>query len=318
MTAAPEARLRALSRTPRSAGARAHARRSVLHRLVLALFIGVPLAALAAAMPVAWGWGISWPDTNIAVAMYAVSGHGITVGFHRYFTHRSFKARRPLRIALAIAGSLALQGPVIRWVADHRKHHRFSDRDGDPHSPWRYGQSVRGLARGMAHAHIGWIVDNVHASQPQYAPDLLADRDTVRVARLYPAWVAVSVLLPPLAGGLLAMSWWGALTAFFWATIVRVGLFYHVTWSINSICHVAGRQPFRSRDHAGNVWWLSVLSMGESWHNMHHADPTCARHGALRGQVDSSARVIQALQKLGWAWDVRWPAPSRMAERRSG
>jgi stearoyl-CoA desaturase (delta-9 desaturase) len=293
-------------------------RHRLLHRSVLALFIGIPLAAMLSAVPLAWGWGLSWRDVVITTVMYAVSGHGITVGFHRYFTHRSFKASRPLRIALAVAGSLAVQGEVIRWVADHRQHHRFSDRDGDPHSPWRYGQSLRGLAKGMVYAHVGWIVAAGHAPRRDYAPDLLADPDITAVSALYPAWAAVSVFLPPLAGGLWSMSWLGAVTAFFWATLVRIGLFHHVTWSINSICHVAGQRPLRSRDRSGNVWWLAVLSMGESWHNVHHADPTCARHGALRGQVDSSARVIQALAALGWAWDVRWPDARRLAARRVG
>jgi stearoyl-CoA desaturase (Delta-9 desaturase) len=312
MARIPDASLPALVRPGAAA-----AQHDLLHRIVLALFIGIPLAALVAAVPVAWGWGLSWTDAGIAAVMYLISGHGITVGYHRLFTHRSFHATAPLRFALAIAGSMTLQGRVTRWVADHRKHHRFSDRPGDPHSPWRYGKSVRGLARGMLYAHIGWIVDSVHADQQEYAPDLLADSGLVLADRLYPAWAAASVLLPPLAGGLLTMSWLGAVTAFFWATIVRIGLFQHVTWSINSVCHVAGRKPFRSRDHAGNVWWLCLLSNGESWHNMHHADPTCARHGALRGQVDSSARLIRALEKAGWAWDVRWPDAARLAARRS-
>jgi stearoyl-CoA desaturase (Delta-9 desaturase) len=291
-------------------------RHGLLHRVVLVVFIGIPLAGLAAAVPVAWGRGLSWPDASIAVVMYLISGHGITVGYHRLFTHRSFRAATGVRVALAIAGSMALQGRVTRWVADHRQHHRFSDRPGDPHSPWRYGTSVCGLARGMVYAHVGWIIDSVHADERRYAPDLLDDPAVARACRLYPAWVASSLLLPPLAGGLLTMSWTGALTAFFWATIVRIGLFHHVTWSINSICHVAGSKPFQTRDRAGNVWWLSLLSNGESWHNVHHADPTCARHGALPGQVDSSARVIQVLEKLGWAWDVRWPEADRLAERR--
>jgi YhgE/Pip-like protein len=196
-------------------------RQDLPHRVMLALFIGIPLAALLAAVPVAWGWGLSWPDACIGVAMYLISSHGITIGYHRLFTHRSFRAAPGLRIALAIAGSMALQGRVTRWVADHRKHHQFSDRPGDPHSPWRYGKSVAGLARGMLYAHVGWIIDSVHADQRRYAPDLLADPGIARVCLLYPAWVAGLVLLPPLAGGLLAMSWQGAVTAFFWATIVR-------------------------------------------------------------------------------------------------
>jgi stearoyl-CoA desaturase (Delta-9 desaturase) len=218
---------------------------------------------------------------------------------------------------MAIAGSLAIEGPVIRWVADHRKHHKFSDRDGDPHSPWRYGETVPALIKGLFYAHMGWMFDVEQTPQRQYAPDLMKDKAIVRVSRTFALWVAISLLLPPLVGGLWSMSWVGALSAFFWASLVRVGLLHHVTWSINSICHAVGERPFKSRDRSGNVWWLAVLSMGESWHNLHHADPTCARHGVLRGQVDSSARVIQFCEKMGWAYDVRWPSPERIAAKRA-
>src|SRR3990170_1328420 len=278
-------------------------------QVALALFIVVPFLAIAAAVPVAWGGWLGWTDVVIAVLMYAISGHGVTVGFHRYFTHKSFKPNRPLKIALAVAGSLAIQGPVIRWVADHRKHHKFSDRDGDPHSPWRYGETIPALAKGLLHAHMMWLFDPEQTPQRKYAPDLLKDRDIVRVSRAFPLLVLVSLLLPAVLGGLLTWSWAGALTAFFWGSLVRVGLLHHVTWSINSICHAVGERPFKSRDKSGNVWWLAFLSMGESWHNLHHADPTCARHGVLRGQIDITARVIWAFEKLGWVRDVKWPDP---------
>jgi stearoyl-CoA desaturase (Delta-9 desaturase) len=285
--------------------------------VVLAIFIAVPFLALVAAVPIAWGWGLGWRDVAIAVVMYVVSGHGITVGFHRYFTHGSFRANRALKIALAVAGSLAIEGPVVRWVADHRRHHAFSDREGDPHSPWRYGETVPALAKGLLFAHMGWMFDVEQTNPRRYAPDLLKDRDIVRVSGLFPALVAVSLLLPALLGGLLSWSWQGAVTAFFWASLVRVGLLHHVTWSINSICHALGQRPFNSRDKSGNVWWLALLSMGESWHNLHHADPTCARHGVLRGQIDSSARTIWIFEKLGWATDVRWPRADRLAAKRA-
>ncbi|HEV7148824.1 MAG TPA: fatty acid desaturase [Pedococcus sp.] len=285
-------------------------------QIALGLFIGVPFLALLAAVPVAWGWGLGWHDVVIAVVMYAVAGHGITVGFHRHFTHGSFKASRGLKIALAVAGSLAIEGPVVRWVADHRRHHAFSDRDGDPHSPWRYGESVPALVKGLWWAHTGWLFDVEQTPRSKYAPDLIADPDIQRVDRAFPWLVALSMLLPPLVGGLWSMSWEGALTAFFWGSLVRVALLHHVTWSINSICHAMGERPFKSRDRSGNVWWLAVLSMGESWHNLHHADPTCARHGVEPGQVDSSARVIWAFEKLGWARDVRWPTAKRLDARR--
>ncbi len=286
-------------------------------QVALGLFIVVPFLAVLAAVPFAWGWGLHWRDAVLALAFYAVSGHGITVGFHRYFTHGSFKAKRPLRVALAVAGSLAIEGSVIRWVADHRRHHAFSDRDGDPHSPWRYGDSVKGLTKGLWHAHIGWLFDVEQTNQERFAPDLLADRDIVRVDRLFPRLVAVSLLAPALLGGLWGWSWQAGIEAFFWASLVRVALLHHTTWSINSICHTWGEQPFNSRDRSVNVWWLAILSMGESWHNLHHADPTSARHGALKGQLDSSARIIWGFEKLGWAYDVRWPTPERLAAKRA-
>ena len=248
--------------------------------------------------------------------MYAISGHGITVGFHRYFTHGSFKAKRRCASRSPIAGTLAIEGPVIRWVADHRKHHAFSDNDGDPHSPWRYGDDPRSLIKGLYYAHIGWLFDVEQARPDRYAPDLVADKDIVLISRLFLWLTAVSLLIPPLVGGLWGWSWHGALTAFFWASLVRVALLHHVTWSINSICHAIGTTPFNTRDRSGNVWWLAILSMGESWHNLHHADPTAARHGVLPGQLDSTARIIRWFEQLGWASNVRWPSKERIAAKR--
>ena len=291
-------------------------RQSTQERVILGAFIALPFLAILAAIPIAWGGWLGWRDVVIAVLMYLISGHGITVGFHRLFTHRSFKANRGLKNGLAVAGSLAIEGPVIRWVADHRKHHKYSDRDGDPHSPWRYGETVPALVKGMFYAHMGWMFDIEQTNQRQYAPDLIKDPDIRAVSRAFPWLVAVSLLLPAVLGGLLSWSWQGALTGFFWGTLVRVGLLHHVTWSINSICHAVGERPFASRDKSGNVWWLAFLSMGESWHNLHHADPTCARHGVLKGQIDSSARLIWLFEKLGWARDVRWPSAERVQSRR--
>jgi stearoyl-CoA desaturase (Delta-9 desaturase) len=287
-------------------------------QVALGLFIVVPFLAIAAAVPVAWGGWLGWTDVVIAVLMYALTGHGVTVGFHRFFTHKSFKPNRPLKVALAVAGSMAIQGPVVRWVADHRKHHKFSDRDGDPHSPWRYGQTIPALAKGFMYAHMMWLFDPEQTPQRKYAPDLLKDRDIVRVSRAFPWLVLGSLFLPAVLGGLITWSWAGALTAFFWGSLVRIGLLHHITWSINSICHTVGQRPFKSRDKSGNVWWLAIPSMGESWHNLHHADPTCARHGVLPGQLDSSARLIWLFEKLGWVHSVRWPVPERIDAKRTG
>src|SRR5690606_22017155 len=271
-------------------------------------------------VPIAWGGWLSWTDVGLAVFFYVVSGLGITMGFHRYLTHGSFKARRPVRIALAVAGSLAIQGDVNQWVADHRRHHAFSDVEGDPHSPWRYGASVRGLLKGLVYAHVGWLFHREPSNRARSAPDLEADRAIRRVSPLFPLRVAVSMFCPALLGGLIAWSWQGALSAFFWAGLVRVGLLRHVTWSINSICHVLGERPFavRDGDKAANFWPLAILSFGESWHNLHHSDPTCARHGALRGQIDITARAIWLLEKLGWVYDVRWPRPERLQAKLVG
>jgi stearoyl-CoA desaturase (delta-9 desaturase) len=285
-------------------------------QIALGAFIVVPFLALVAAVPVAWGGWLGWTDVVIAVSMYYFALLGVTVGFHRLFTHKSFKPNRGVKIALAIAGSMAIQGPLVRWVADHRKHHKFSDRDGDPHSPWKYGSSVGALSKGLWHAHMGWLFDEEQTPQRKYAPDLMKDPDLVRISRYFWVFVVSSLLLPAVLGGLITWSWQGALTAFFWGSLVRVALLHHVTWSINSICHTIGDRPFVSRDKSANVWWLAIPSGGESWHNLHHADPTSARHGVLRGQVDISARVIWLFEKAGWVSDVRWPVRERIDAKR--
>jgi stearoyl-CoA desaturase (delta-9 desaturase) len=298
------------------ADAPAPERKGMVEQVALFLFITIPFLALLAAVPFAWGWGLGWHDVVIAAVFYLVAGHGITVGFHRYFTHGSFKAKQWLRVFMAIAGSIALQGPVITWVADHRRHHAFSDRDGDPHSPWAFGTSPVAIVRGFWHAHMGWVFDRNLTNAERFAPDLLADRDIRRVHRQFGLWTAVTLLAPAVLGGLFTWSWWGAVTAFFWAGLVRVSFLHHVTWSVNSICHMIGARPFAARDRSTNFWPLALLSMGESWHNLHHADPTCARHGVGRGQIDVSARLIWLFERFGWATDVRWPTTKRLANLR--
>jgi stearoyl-CoA desaturase (delta-9 desaturase) len=289
---------------------------SLAQQIITGVFVGVPMLALVAAIPFAWGWGLGWHDVVIAAVFYWITGLGITVGYHRYFTHGSFKAKTPLRVALAVAGTMAMQGPVITWVSDHRKHHKYSDREGDPHSPWRYGDNTRALAKGLVFAHILWLFDPNQTSQEKFSPDLLADKNIARVDKLFVPLVGVSLLGPALIGGLWGMSWHGAITAFFWASLVRITLLHHVTWSINSICHTFGNKEWESRDKSRNVSWLAIASFGESWHNLHHVDPTCARHGALKGQIDQSARVIRWFEQLGWAYDVRWPDEARLEAKR--
>lgn len=285
--------------------------------VALYAFVVIPFLAVLAAVPIAWGGWLTLTDITIGTVFYLAGGLGITVGFHRYFTHGSFKAKRWLRVTLALAGSLAVEGNIIQWVADHRRHHAYSDVEGDPHSPWRYGTGLWALTRGLWHAHLGWLFGRELSNRARFAPDLLADRDIRAVDRLFPLVAAFTTLAPAALGGLITWSWQGALSAFFWAGVVRIGLLHHVTWSINSVCHVYGERPFavRDGDRAANFWPLALISFGESWHNLHHADPTCARHGVLKGQIDISARVIWLLERAGAAYDVRWPRPERVAAK---
>jgi len=278
-------------------------------------FVVGPMVGLAVVVLFAWGWGLTALDLIMAAVAYAVSGLGIAVGYHRLFTHRAFKARRGLRIALAVAGSLAVEGSPVQWVANHRRHHAFSDREGDPHSPWRYGTSTRAIFKGLLHAHIGWMLKRELSNRSRFAPDVAADRDLRVVGRLFGVLTALSLLGPALVGWLVTGRWTGALAGFFWAGVIRMALLHHVTWSVNSICHVVGKRPFASRDRAANFWPLALLSFGESWHNSHHADPSGARHGVLPGQIDVAARVIWIFERLGWAHDVRWPRAERLTAR---
>ena len=294
--------------------------RPMWEQVLLYVFVIGPILAVAAGIGLAatTSYGPTWLDLGLGVGFYCITGLGITAGFHRYFTHGSFKAHRGLKIALALAGSMAVQGPVIRWVADHRKHHAFSDREGDPHSPWRFGTGPRALAQGLWWAHTGWLFDREQNSKERYAPDLVADRDLRVIHALFGLTTLATVLGPMLVGGLVTMSWHGAISALLWAGAVRIFLLHHVTWSVNSVCHVFGERPFATRedDRASNVWPLAIVSFGESWHNLHHADPTSARHGVDPGQIDLTAGLIRGFEKAGWATDVRWPKRDRLARKR--
>lgn len=291
---------------------------STVMKVLVWTFVVVPFAAIVAAVPLAglWGWGPSWLDIAMAVVMYCITCAGVGTGFHRYFTHSSFKATPGLRKVLAITGSLAGEGNVVQWVADHRRHHAYSDREGDPHSPWLFGTTFFAVARGFWHAHWGWLCKRELSNRERFAPDLLADETINKIDKFFPLWVTLSIGGPALIGGLATWSWAGALSALFWAGFVRFGVMHHVTWSINSVCHIWGKRPFKTRDKAANFWPLALLSFGESWHNLHHADPTCARHGVDRGQIDVNARIIWFFEKLGWATDVRWPRSERLDDKR--
>jgi stearoyl-CoA desaturase (delta-9 desaturase) len=242
-----------------------------------------------------------------------VSGFGVTVGYHRLFAHRSFRAARWLKIVLASAGSLAVEGSVIGWVANHRRHHVFSDKPGDPHSPHLYGAGITAQFRGFAHAHIGWLFKVDTTSAARYAPELLDDADTRIVSRLFPIFAISSLAAPFFIGWTVTGALEGAFTALLWAGLVRMMLLHHVTWSVNSICHMFGPQPATQKDHSTNFAPLALLSFGESWHNFHHAHPASARHGALPHQIDPSAALIRVFEITRCATHVRWPTPAQLA-----
>jgi stearoyl-CoA desaturase (Delta-9 desaturase) len=282
-------------------------------RVVRTLILGIPPAALLVAAWLAWGGTLHWQDLVVLAITYTISGIGITVGFHRLFTHRSFKTTRGVRALLAICGSMAVEGSVIEWVATHRKHHQFSDQPGDPHSPHaERAAGWRGALRGLAHAHVGWMFRGKDMANPaRYAKDLLADRDLRFIGRTFPLWVAVGLAIPFGLGVALTGSIVGGLTGLLWGGVVRVFLLHHVTFSINSLCHWFGRRPFPTGDESRNLAWLAPLAFGESWHNNHHAFPTSAHHGLRRRQIDPGGWFITGLERCRLAWDVVRISPAR-------
>jgi stearoyl-CoA desaturase (delta-9 desaturase) len=276
-------------------------------RAVTALLVIGPAVALGAVVPLLWGHALHTRDLVLAAVFYLFTGFGVTVGYHRLFTHRSFKANRVLKIVLAAAGSMALEGSLSGWVANHRRHHVFSDTDGDPHSPHAFASRPLAHMRGFFHAHIGWLFKADPTSETRYAADLLRDSDTRIISRLFPVFAVFSLAAPFFLGWGLSGQIDGALTALLWAGVARMVLLHHVTWSVNSICHIFGRRPEATTDHSTNFAPLALLSFGESWHNFHHAHPASARHGARPRQVDISAGLIRMFERVGWATDVRWP-----------
>jgi stearoyl-CoA desaturase (delta-9 desaturase) len=289
-----------------------------LERVVRTMVFGLPPAALAAGAWLAWGGALHWQDLLALSLTYTLTGLGITVGYHRLFTHRSFKTTRAVRVVLAVLGSMAVEGPVIEWVATHRKHHRFSDHQGDPHSPHLdQAPGWRGALRGLGHAHVGWMFRGKDMANPaRYAKDLLADRDLRFISRTFPLWVVVGLAVPFGIGVALTGSIIGGLTALLWGGAVRVFLLHHATFSINSLCHYFGRRPFSTGDESRNLAWLAPLAFGEAWHNNHHAFPTSARHGLGRWQVDPGGWVIATLERCHLAWDVIRISPTRQRAKR--
>ena len=277
----------------------------------------IPFAVTAVAVYVFWGNWLNWSDVAVFSFMYLISGLGITVGFHRMLTHRAFQTHKATRYAFAYMGMLAVQGPVIDWVADHRKHHAHTDVEGDPHSPHvDHGHGLKGALRGLLHAHVGWLfIHTQRGKRDRYAPDLIADPVINFIDRTFLWWVFIGLALPFALGYLIGGTLMAGLTGLLWGGGIRMLVVHHVTYSINSLCHFFGRQRFPTGDESRNLFWLSFFTFGEAWHNNHHAFPTSARHGLKAWQFDPSSWVIWGLEKTGLAWDVVRISPERQAAK---
>jgi stearoyl-CoA desaturase (Delta-9 desaturase) len=288
------------------------------HRISNLIGAIVPFIAFLAAIALLWNEYVGWHDLAVLALMYVITGLGITVGYHRMLTHRSFQTYKPLEYMWAFLGSMAVQGPVIAWVADHRKHHAHTDAEGDPHSPHvGRGDGILGALRGLWYAHMGWLFDaHGRADGEKYARDLVEDRGMTLMSRQFLSIVLIGLLIPAglgylLTGGTLK----GAITGLIWGGLVRIFMLHHVTWSINSVCHFFGRRRFDIEDHSTNVFWLALPSFGESWHHNHHAFPRSAVHGLKWWEVDTSAMVIRAMKRLHLAWNVVEITPERQAQK---
>lgn len=276
----------------------------------------LPLAGLIAAIVLLWPFGVHWVPLTLLAVMYLLTGLGVTVGYHRLFTHKSFETGRVMTFIIGVLGSMAVEGPLLTWVATHREHHQHSDAEGDPHSPHTHGAGVWNMLRGLWHAHMGWFIRGSTPDLKRYVPDLEKDPMLRWISRTFPVWVLLGMLVPAVLGGVLMMSWTGALLGFIWGGLVRTVLVHHVTWSVNSVCHVWGRRPFDCHDESRNNAICGVLAMGEGWHNNHHAFPRSARHGLSWWQVDLSYMVIKALEALRLVRNVHVPAPARIEAKR--
>jgi stearoyl-CoA desaturase (delta-9 desaturase) len=288
-----------------------------LDRFLTGTVTVLPILALGVVGWQVWSSLLGWSDLIVFAIMYVGTGLGITVGFHRLFTHRSFKTGKAVRAILAALGSAAIEGPVISWVADHRKHHVYSDQPGDPHSPHvDHGHGVKGALRGLLHAHVGWLfIHTERGLKTRYAPDLLADPVISFINRTFLLWVAAGLVVPFALGWLIGGTVAEGLTGLLWGGAVRMFVLHHATFSINSLCHFFGRRRFKTSDESRNLVWLSFFTFGEAFHNSHHAFPTSARHGLSRWSFDPSAWVIWALEKTGLAWDVVRVTPERQAAK---
>lgn len=286
-----------------------------LQKVITLVITILPFIGVLVGFRLLWG-GISGLDLGLLISLYSLSILGVTVGFHRMLTHGAFEAPTAVKIGFAILGSLAVEGSVIRWVADHRRHHMFTDKDGDPHSPHIFDEeddTWKGILKGLWHAHIGWFFVQETTVVPRFAPDLLKDRGIRIVSALFPLWAVLSFAIAPAIALAVTHSWSAALAALVWGSLVRIFLLHHVTWSVNSICHFFGKRPYETGDFSTNNWLMSVVSFGEGWHNNHHAFPSSAFHGLEWWQIDLTGLILRAMSKVGMVRNLRVPSAKQLA-----
>jgi stearoyl-CoA desaturase (delta-9 desaturase) len=282
--------------------------------LTTLVVVVAPFLGLVAAIALLWGKGFSWVELGLLLGMYVVTALGITVGFHRLFSHRAFEANPVVQYLLVVLGSMAIQAPLMKWVAVHRLHHQHSDEQLDPHSPHQHGPGLLGLFRGIWYAHLGWCFTPDPPNLSHYIRDLHQSKLLRNANALFPLWVAIGLLIPTVLGGVLTQSWMGALFGLLWGGLARTFLVHHVTWSVNSVCHLWGQQPYRKNgDRSRNNVVFGILALGEGWHNNHHAFPASARHGLLWWQIDVTYWTIQTFAWLGLAWKVKLPPKKVLA-----
>jgi stearoyl-CoA desaturase (delta-9 desaturase) len=306
----------------RSPGARVRARITVeqgslrsfqkVHALAIVV---LPALGLAGALAVAWTVGVSRLDLALFFGMFVLTMLGISVGYHRHFSHRSFRSNKAVRVALGVLGSMAGQGSLSYWVSNHRRHHHYADHPGDIHSPYFADESPLGFWRGFWHSHMGWTFGHKLTNPLVFGRDLYRDRTIARVNQLYLLWVFLGLAIPAALGGAISGTWVGAGTGLLWGGLARMFFCYHFTNAIDSVTHIFGRQSYQTTDHSTNVPWMVLPTMGEGWHNNHHAFPSSAMFGLRWWQVDPGGLLIRTLEKLGWAWVVQVPAPEALAEK---
>ena len=286
------------------------------HQLLNLTGVVAPFVGVLAAIVLLWDQWVDWTSLAVMAFMYVVSVQGVTLGFHRLLTHRSFQTYKPVEYTVAAIGSMAVQGPVMNWVADHRKHHAHTDQDGDPHSPHGHGGGIKGAITGLWYAHMGWLFERSGQTEHQrYARELHEDRGMRFIHKSFALWVALGIAIPAAIGLAVSGTWRGGLEAALWGGPVRIFLAHHVTWSINSVCHFFGTRRFAVDDHSTNVFWLAPLSMGESWHHNHHTFPRSAFHGLKSWEIDPTGWVIRGMRRVKLAWNVVEITPERQHEK---